>query len=104
MPSDPGAEHIIHSLICEIKRKDEPIVIDFELPKTLGFGKHKVVTFESYVTRADLKETLRHRVVLSGVALHYAILRWRQAARCGMILCPDCFAHARATFSGSRLW
>ena len=56
MPSNAGAEHTIHSHIGEIKAKDEPIVIDFELPS----GEHKVLTFESYVTRADLKAAIRH--------------------------------------------
>ena len=57
MPSDPGAELAIHSHIGEIKKKDVPVIIDFELPS----GEHKVVTFESYVTRADLKAALRHK-------------------------------------------
>ena len=56
MPSHVGAEHFIHTRIGEIKKRDEPIVIDFELPS----GEHKVLTFESYVTRADLKAALRH--------------------------------------------
>ena len=56
MPSSTGAEHTIHAHIGKIKAKDEPVVIDFELPS----GEHKVLTFESYVTRADLKAALRH--------------------------------------------
>ena len=55
MPSNTGAEHFINSHIGEIKKRDEPIVIDFEKPN----GEHVVVTFESYVTRADLKAALR---------------------------------------------
>ena len=55
MPSNPGAEHFIHTHIGQIKRRDEPIVIDFEQPN----GEHVVLTFESYVTRADLKAALR---------------------------------------------
>ena len=57
MPSDPGAELAIHSHIGEIKKQDVPVIIDFELPS----GEHKVLTFESYVTRADLKAGLRHK-------------------------------------------
>ena len=60
MPSSTGAEHTIHAHIGKIKAKDEPVVIDFELPS----GEHKVLTFESYVTRADLKAALRQDVAL----------------------------------------
>ena len=55
MPSGAGAEHTIHSRIGEIKQRDQPIVVDFEKPS----GEHQVLTFESYVTRADLKAALR---------------------------------------------
>ena len=55
MPSSAGAEHTIHSRIGEIKQRDQPIVVDFEKPS----GEHQVLTFESYVTRADLKAALR---------------------------------------------
>ena len=55
MPNNTGAERFINSHIGGIKKRDEPIVIDFEKPN----GEHVVVTFESYVTRADLKAALR---------------------------------------------
>ena len=68
MPNNTGAERFINSHIGEIKRRDEPIVIDFEKPN----GENAVLTFESYVTRADLKAALRHVVALWR-ALHCAL-------------------------------
>ena len=59
MPNNTGAERFINSHIGETKRRDERIVIDFEKPN----GEHAVLTFESYVTRADLKAALRQAVV-----------------------------------------
>ena len=47
MPRGSGAEHTIHSHIGEIKRRDEAVVIEFELPS----GESKTLRFESYVTR-----------------------------------------------------
>ena len=55
MPRQPGAEQTIHHHIAAVKQRDKPIVIDFELPN----GKHETLTFESYVTRADLKKALK---------------------------------------------
>lgn len=54
MPSKPGSEAFIHENFGKIKNKDDPITIIFELPD----GSKTTLHFESYVTRADLKEAL----------------------------------------------
>ena len=56
MPSTHGAENIIHARIGDLKSRDELIVVLFELPN----AEHRTLTFESYVTRPDLKAALRH--------------------------------------------
>ena len=65
MPSNTGAELTISSHINDIKARNELIVIGFELPS----GEHKVLTFESYVTRADLKAALRQILLNSTTTL-----------------------------------
>ena len=82
MPSNSGAERFINSHIGEIKKRDEPIVIDFQQPNGKYVkGSHVVVTFESYVTRADLKATLRQGVVLC-TALCFGHVFGRDALSC----------------------
>ena len=88
MPNNSGAERFINSHIGEIKRRDEPIVIDFEKPN----GEHVVLTFESYVTRADLKAALRHVVAHCVVSWMYFLFGHgtvsngsAHSARCGVV-------------------
>ena len=59
MPNGNGAEHTIHARIGEIKRQDKAIIVEFELPS----GEHKTLRFESYVTRADLKQEFTHNAL-----------------------------------------
>ena len=55
MPNGHGAEHTIHMRIGELKERDERIVVEFEVP-----GSDNVThTFESFVTKVDLKNALR---------------------------------------------
>ena len=55
MPSGHGAEHAIHEHIGGIKKRDERIVVEFEVPN----GDGVTLTFESFVTKVDLKKALR---------------------------------------------
>ena len=55
MPTEPGSESFIHGHFSKIKSKDTDIIIKFDLPD----GSSKTLTFESYVTRDDLKQVLQ---------------------------------------------
>ena len=57
MPNGHGAERKIHTCIGELKKRDERIVVEFEVP-----GSDDVThTFESFVTKVDLKKALRQQ-------------------------------------------
>ena len=61
MPSSDGAEQTIHAYIGAIKERDERIIIKFHVP-----GSDDVtLTFESYVTRVDLKKALQEHTALA---------------------------------------